>query len=184
MPYRPASVGPLGVNLDVIATSKSLYGPRWRRASTSSYRSVETVIGSSERKQVEQDREILDEVLSEPPRVETDHRCVRLQHAGTDAEHEATAREVVEEHRTIGHPQRVVVRQRDHAGTEADAGGPRRHVAAEDLRRGDRLDASGVVLAEPRLFEAERLEELDRLRVGCWSASVGFWIHAARGTAP
>src|SRR3972149_1203102 len=75
--------------------------------------------------------------------------------AGADAEHDASPREVVEEDHAVGDVKRVVVGDGDDAGAEADvlralAGG-----GDEDFGAGDRLPATPVMLADPRLVEAE-----------------------------
>ena len=61
--------------------------------------------------------------------------------------------------------QRVVVRQRDHAGAEPDALGALGRRGDEELRRRDDLEAGRVVLADPRLVVAEVVEPLDQLDV-------------------
>ena len=74
----------------------------------------------------------------------------------------------------LGHPQRVVVGQRGHAGAELDVARALGGGGDEDLRRGDDLAAGRVVLADPRLVVAEAVEVLDRARGRAASASVGF----------
>ena len=90
---------------------------------------------------------------------------VRDQRAGPDAEHDAAAREVVEQHHAVRHHERVVVRQRDDAGAELDVLRALRGDADEHLRRGDDLPAGAVVLADPGLVEAEVVEPLQQLQV-------------------
>jgi hypothetical protein len=54
--------------------------------------------------------------------------------AGADAEHETATRHVIEEDRAIGHPERIVVRQRHDAGSQLDVGGLAGDPGAEHLR--------------------------------------------------
>jgi hypothetical protein len=81
------------------------------------------------------------------------------------AEHGATAGHVVELHHALGHVERVVVRQRDHAGAEADGVGALAGGGEEHLGRGDHLPAARVVLADPELVEAEAVEVRGELEV-------------------
>ena len=98
-------------------------------------------------------------------RVDAEHHRVRRQQAGPDAEHRAPARQMVELRHAVGDHQRLVVGQRDDAGAEPDVLGARRDVGDEQLGAGDDLVAGGVVLADPRLVEAELVEPLDELAV-------------------
>ena len=87
------------------------------------------------------------------------------QRAGAGAEHRPTAGQAVELHDPLGDVERMVVRQADDAGAEADRA---RHLAGageEHLRRGDRLPARRVVLAAPELVVAETVEVGDELEV-------------------
>ena len=85
---------------------------------------------------------------------------------GPDAEHHhAAPRQVVEEHHPVGHDEGVVVGQRHHARAELDALGALGGRGDEDVGRGDRLVAVGVVLADPRLVVAELVQPLDQLEV-------------------
>ena len=84
---------------------------------------------------------------------------------GTDAEHDPAAREVVEQHHAVGEDQRVVVRQRTHAGAELDVAGALGRDGHEHLGAGDDLVAGGVVLADPRLVVAELVEALNQFQV-------------------
>ena len=96
---------------------------------------------------------------------DAEHVRVGRQLARPAAEHRAAAREVVEQHEAVGEHQRVVVRQRVHAGAEPDVLRAFRRRRDEHLRRRDDLVAAGVVLADPRLVEAEPVEVLDQLQV-------------------
>ena len=97
---------------------------------------------------------------------EAEHRGVGRQGAGSDPEHDATARQMVEEHDSLGRPQRVVVRQRHHAGAELDAPGAGGCGSDEDLGGGDDLAAGGVVFTDPRLVEAEHVHVLQEVEIG------------------
>ena len=97
--------------------------------------------------------------------VDAHHEGVGGQGARADAEHDAAACQVVEQHHAVGQHERVVVGQRRDAGAEADVLGALRRGGDEDLGRGDDLVPGGVVLAEPGLVEAERVEVLDQLQV-------------------
>ena len=77
----------------------------------------------------------------------------------------AAAREVVEQHEAVGEHQRVVVRERVHAAAEPDVLRARRRGRDEHLGRRDDLVAARVVLADPRLVEAEAVEVLEQVEV-------------------
>ena len=115
--------------------------------------------------QVDEDGGVLLERLALFGRLDADHRRVRGQRAGSEAEHEAAAGEMVEQDRPVRHPQRVVVRQRQDAGAELDVPGLGGDVGDEDLRRGDDLGAARVVLADPGLVVTEVVELADRRHV-------------------
>ena len=61
--------------------------------------------------------------------------------------------------------QRVVIRQRHHAGAEADLPGALRRRGDEDLGRGDDLEAGRVMLADPGFLVAEPVQILDQFEV-------------------
>ena len=84
---------------------------------------------------------------------------------GPEAEHEAAPGQVVELHRPLRHPQRVVVAGADHAAAQLDVAGALGGSGDEDLRRGDDLAAGRVVLADPRLVVAQPVEVLDEIQV-------------------
>ena len=115
--------------------------------------------------QPEHDVEILGEQLAGVGGVEPDHRGVRGQGAGTDAEHDPPTGEVVEQHHAVSYPERVVVAQRGDSGAEPNVPGPLGGRGNEDLRRGDDLAAGGVVLADPRLVVSAGVEVLHELEV-------------------
>ena len=94
-------------------------------------------------------------------RLDAEHQRIRDERAGADAEHDAAARHVVEQHHAVRHMQRVVVGEGRHAGAELDVLRAVRRDADEDLGRADDLPAGTVVLADPRLVEVEVVEPLD-----------------------
>jgi hypothetical protein len=125
---------------------------------------VSAVTGSSLRRSRD-DVEVEVEQLARVGRVQAEHGRVGRQRARPDAHHHAPAREVVEQHHPLGHPQRVVVGERDHAGAELDVARPLGGRGDEDLRRGDDLRAGRVVLADPGLVVAEPVQVGDQLEV-------------------
>ena len=100
-----------------------------------------------------------------PQRVDAEHVGIGGELARADAEHHAAAREMVEQHHAVGEEQRVVIGERAHAGAQLDAAGALRRHRDEHLGRRDELVAGGVVLADPRLVEAELVEPLDELEI-------------------
>ncbi len=115
--------------------------------------------------QVHEDRGVLLQGVPLLARLDTDHVGIRAQRAWPQAEHGASPCQVVQEHHPIGHPQRVVVRQRQDAGAQVDVPGQVRHVRDEHQRVADGFDAARVVLAEPRLLEAHAVHQLDDLDI-------------------
>jgi hypothetical protein len=61
--------------------------------------------------------------------------------------------------------QRVVVGQRDDARAELDALRALGRRGDEDLRRGDNLEARGVMLADPSLLVAEPVQPFDEFEI-------------------
>ena len=98
-------------------------------------------------------------------RVDTHHVGVRRQGARSGAEHHPSAGQVIQQHPTVGHHQRMVVRQRHHTGAQPDVPGPFGGRGDEHLGAGDQLVATGVVLAEPRFVEAETVQRDHSLHV-------------------
>ena len=98
-------------------------------------------------------------------RVDAHHVGVGGEGARADAEHDASPRQVVEQHHAVGQHEGVVVGQGRHARAEADVPRALCRGGDEHLGRGDDLVAGGVVLAEPGLVEAELVEMLDELQV-------------------
>jgi hypothetical protein len=72
---------------------------------------------------------------------------------------------VVEHQDAVRQDERVVVRQRRDARAELDPLRALRRSRDEHLGRGDGLEPAGVVLADPRLIEAETIEVLHQLQV-------------------
>jgi hypothetical protein len=93
------------------------------------------------------------------------HHRVGRQQTRADAEQHATARLVVELDDAVRGGQRVVIRQRYHAGTELDALRPFRGSRDEQFRRRNDLESRGVVFADPRFLVTEFVEPLDQLDV-------------------
>ena len=90
----------------------------------------------------------------------SDGQCAR-----SDADHEAAPGEVVQQHQAVGQHERVVIRQRRHAGAEADVLRALGRGGDEDLGGGDDLVSSRMVLAEPGLIEPELIQMLDQLQI-------------------
>ncbi len=100
-----------------------------------------------------------------PGHLDAHHEGVGGQGAGAHAEHDPATGEVVEEHHAIGQHQGLVVGERAHARAQPDVLGALRHRRDEHLRAGDDLVAGRMVLAEPGLVEAERVEVRDEVEV-------------------
>src|SRR5262245_12524820 len=93
------------------------------------------------------------------------HQRVGRQRAGPGAEHHAPARDVVEVVDPLGQHQRAVVRQRDHAGAQADRARALGRGGDEHLGTADRFVRGRVVLAHPDLVVAQAIEQPDELQV-------------------
>ena len=121
MPCLPAARAPVGENDAATAMSKqgSLYGASCRRASRRMKPSVSMVTVSPRSSAM-----IASSDSSMRGRCASDgmpSMCAsEVSWPGTDAEHRAPAGEVVEQHHPVGEHQRVVVRERAHAGAELD----------------------------------------------------------------
>jgi hypothetical protein len=87
--------------------------------------------------------------------IHVEHGPVAGQAAGGHAEVEAPLREVIEHGDAIGELGRMVIGHEEAAGPDAHA--PRLHegLGHEEVGRGVRLPRRGVVLADPRLAEAQ-----------------------------
>ena len=96
---------------------------------------------------------------------DSQHVRVRGELAGADAEHRPAPGEVVEQDHPIRQHERMVVRERAHAGAEADLLRALRGHADEHLGRGDDLVPRRVVLTDPRLVEAPPVEVHDQVEV-------------------
>ena len=110
-------------------------------------------------------------------RIDAEHHRVGRQQAGADAEHHASARLMVELDDAVRRHQRVVIRQRHHAGAEADVFGALGGGGDEDLGRGDDFEAGRVVLADPGFLVAQPIQVLDQFKVAVQSFS---WILVER----
>ena len=121
MPCLPAARAPVGENDAATAMSKhgSLYGASCRRASWSVNQSVSIVTVSPRSSAM-----IASSASSIRGRCRSagmPSMCASdVSWPGPDAEHRAAAGEVVEQHHAVGEHQRVVVRERAHAGAEPD----------------------------------------------------------------
>src|SRR5262249_13777777 len=87
------------------------------------------------------------------------------QRARADAEHRPPARHVVELRHARGQRERMVVRQRHHAGAEPDVARALGRGGQKHLRTGDDLEAAGVMLAHPGFVIVQPVEMLDQLHV-------------------
>ncbi len=96
---------------------------------------------------------------------EAEHERVGEVPAGAHTEVDAPPGEVVEQHDAVGGGEGVVVRQAHHAGAEADVPGAFGGDGEEQFGGGDELPPGAVMLADPRLVEAERIGVLDQLQV-------------------
>jgi len=67
----------------------------------------------------------------------------------------------------------VVVWQARHARAELDVAGAVDRLGDRELRRGDDLHSSGMMLADPRLVKAEPVEPLDQFEVAAPSPASG-----------
>ena len=162
MPSAPASRGPDG---EIIAAVEiSGYGQVYGRMCSCSVAQREPVgmpVDPLLRRGPEQREDRLERLLHHPAlldRIDAHHVRVGRQRARSGAEDHAAAGEVVEQHPAVGDHQRMVIRQRHHAGAEPDVLGPFGGRGDEHLRAGDQLVAAGVVLAEPHLVEPEPVQ--------------------------
>ena len=87
------------------------------------------------------------------------------QRAGTDAEHRAPARHVVELLHAARERERVVIGQRHHAGAEPDMARALGRRRDEHLRAIDDLEAGRVVLADPGLVIVQLVEMDEQIHV-------------------
>ncbi len=94
-----------------------------------------------------------------------EHVCVGRQLAGPAAEHHAAAGQVVEQNHAVGQHQRVVIRQGIHAGAELDVLGAFGGHGDHHLGGGDELEPGRVMLADPRLVEAEPVHRDDQVEI-------------------
>ena len=116
----------------------------------------------------EQRQDRLERFLHHPAlldRIDTHHVGVGRQGARAGAEHHPPAGQVIQQHPTVGHHQRMVVGQRHHTGAQPDMPGPFGGRGDEHLGAGDQLITAGVMLTEPRLVEAEAVQRDDALHV-------------------
>ena len=83
------------------------------------------------------------------------HVGIGRQSTWPNAEHDPTPGEVIEEHHTVSQNQRLMIRQGAHAGSQTNVARTLGGCGDEDLGRGDDLQASGVMFADPCLVVAE-----------------------------
>ena len=97
--------------------------------------------------------------------LDADHRGIGRQRTRPHAQHDAAAREVIEQHDALRNPQRMVIAHADHAGAELDVLGAFRGSGDEDFRGSDDFHPGRVVLADPRLVVAQVIEMLDECQI-------------------
>ena len=97
--------------------------------------------------------------------VDAEHHRVGRQEARAEAEHRPPARLVVELDDAVGDHEGMMIGQRDDAGAEPDVAGALGGGGDEELGLAVDLIAAGMVLADPRLGIAERVEPLHRLEI-------------------
>ena len=97
--------------------------------------------------------------------VDIEHRPVARQAGRGDAEIQPAVGEMVEHRDAIGEFGRVVIRQQEPAGAEADVLGLQERLRQQQVRRGMRLPRRGVVLADPGLLVAELVEPAQHLQI-------------------
>ena len=97
--------------------------------------------------------------------VHVEHGPVAGQTAGRHAEVEAPLGEMVEHRHPIGQLGRVVVRHQEAAGTDAHARRLQQSLGHEQVGRGVGLPGRRVVLAYPRLAEAQLISPAELLEI-------------------
>jgi hypothetical protein len=122
--------------------------------------------------EAENDVERLGHPIALCVRINPEHQRIRCQQPRPRAEHDAAARVVVELNDAVRDHQRVVIRQRNHAGAEPYRSRALRGDRDEQLRRAYRLPAGGMVFADPGLVEAQAVEPLHQFQIA---------VHAGRG---
>ena len=167
MPNRPAARDPAGEICDATATSKCgcVYGRRCRRASSSVNQSVFIVTGSSLRSS----SRIASSASSMRSRCSaTGMPIMNASDGSAPGPTPSMTRPRVRwssSTSAVGEHERVVVGQRADARAEADVLRALRRGRDEHLGTGDDLVAGRVVLADPRLVEAEAVEVHDQIEV-------------------
>ncbi|MGY4256059.1 hypothetical protein ACVI1L_003127 [Bradyrhizobium sp. USDA 4516] len=97
--------------------------------------------------------------------VDIEHRPVARQPGGRDAEIEPPVREMIEHRDAVGELGRVMIRQQEAAGPDADVLGLQQRLRDQQIRRRMRLPGCGVVLADPGFLIAELVEPAQHLQV-------------------
>ena len=72
---------------------------------------------------------------------------------------------MIEQHDALRHPERIVIRDADHASAKPDITGALGSGRDHDFRRRGKLSACGVMLAKPRLVVAAAVEPLDKFEI-------------------
>src|SRR5580658_6204261 len=97
--------------------------------------------------------------------VDIEHCPIAGQSARGDTEIEPALRHVIEHRDAVSELGRVVVGQEEAARREADAAGLHQRLRDQEIGRGMRLPWRGVMLADPRLAEAEFVSPAKGLQV-------------------
>src|ERR1700733_2611739 len=116
----------------------------------------------------EQSHDHAEALFEQPPCVglfDADHRPVGRQRAGSDAKHDAPAREMVEQDYALGDPKRIMIREADDAGAKLNVARPFRSHGHEDFGRSADLRSRRMMFAEPRFVIAAAIEPLDELKI-------------------
>ena len=98
-------------------------------------------------------------------RIDPEHVGVGRQRTRAATEDHPTTRHVIELHDALGHVERVVIWQGNHAGAEPDAVGPLAGSGEEHLRRRDHLPAGGVVFAAPEFIESQLVQTFHEVQI-------------------
>ena len=116
----------------------------------------------------EQVNDDLDALGQQPPGlalIEADHGRVGRERTGSQPEHEPASGQVVEQHRSLRHPQGVVIAHAHHTGTKLDVASALGGGGDEDLWRGDDLRTGRVMLSDPRFVPAQPIKMGDQFEV-------------------
>ena len=124
------------------------------------------VVGRLAAPELEDDVDRFERHLAAHHRVlEMEQLEVRRQPARPDAHQEAAVGQMVEHRGEARDHGRMLLRQVEHAGAQADLPGQRDRLGEEGQGRGDRLGHRAEMLADPDVVEAQLVGEDDRLEV-------------------